>query len=363
VAETPLQPPDATPHQIAASNHVQAAADHAYAQDDRVQGRQARATLVAALPATPRSRIAYGLAGIALLGIGLGAGLSLANNHAAAPAHRSVGTEPHVLIVMEENRGYSATLGTCSADPYLCSLAASYASETDWWGVRHPSEPNYIAVTTGGTQGCSSDTCFKTLTVPSIGGQLTAAGVPWTAYMESMPSPCYTKQWYGGVDAGALYGEKHDPFVVEGDVLKNGCATHVLPYPGASSLVSKLDASGAPDFVWITPNQQDDMHTGSVQKGDAWLKANLAPVLTSSWFTNFPSTIVVTEDEGTGKGDCCGDVGGQIPMVIISNNAQGSGNLATAGDHYSTLRALEEVFGLSTLGSATKASNIVGLFG
>jgi hypothetical protein len=39
--------------------------------------------------------------------------------------------EPHVMVIVEENRGYAATLGSCSADPYLCSLAAGYASLTD----------------------------------------------------------------------------------------------------------------------------------------------------------------------------------------------------------------------------------------
>jgi hypothetical protein len=277
------------------------------------------------------------------------------------PAHAAA--TPHVMIVVLENKGYKATLGTCSADPYYCSLAKAYASETDWWGTRHPSLPNYIAITTGGTQGCGSDTCFKTLTVPSIGGQLTAAGIPWIAYMESMPTPCYLKQWASGTGSSALYGEKHDPFVIEGDVLKNGCASHVLPYPGASSMLSTLNGSTPPAFVWITPNQQDDMHTGSVTKGDAWLKANLAGVLTSSWFTSAPSTLVITEDEGTGKGDCCGDAGGQVPTVIISSNASGVGNTATPGDHYSMLRAIETVFGLPLLGAASKASDISGLFG
>jgi phosphatidylinositol-3-phosphatase len=99
------------------------------------------------------------------------------------------------MIVVEENKGYAATLGACANDPYLCWLASHYTSVTDWYGVTHPSEPNYLAQTTGGTQGCTSDTCFKTLTVPSLGGQLTGAGIPWTAYMESMPSACFTGQW------------------------------------------------------------------------------------------------------------------------------------------------------------------------
>lgn len=258
---------------------------------------------------------------------------------------------------MLENKGYAATLGSCSADPYLCSLGAQYASVVGWAGVSHPSEPNYLAVTMGGTQGCGSDTCFQTLGAPSLGGQLSAAGIPWRAYMESMPSPCFTGQWAGGSGSSALYGEKHDPFVVVGDVLRNGCAQHVLPYPGAAGLTAALASPSAPDFVWITPNQLNDMHSGSVTAGDDWLRANIAPVLASSWFTRFNSTVIVTMDEGPSSN--------AIPMVVISNNARGRGNLSIAGNHYGTLRSIEAAFGLAPLGAAQNPANgnLVGYFG
>jgi hypothetical protein len=272
------------------------------------------------------------------------------------PTPRPHSSATHVLVIMEENQGYQATLGSCSADPYLCGLGSSYASVVGWTGTGHPSEPNYLAITTGGMQGCTSDTCFKTLTVPSIGGQLSAAGVPWTAYMESMPSACFTGQWApaGTSGSAALYGEKHDPFVAEGDVLNNGCTKHVLPYPGVSSMVTALTGAGAPDFVWITPNQQDDMHSNTVQAGDAWLKANLAPVLSSPWFTGFNSTVIVTMDEHSG--DQTGG-GGAIPLVVVSSNANGKGNVTSAGNHYGLLRSIEETYRLPLLGAAANPAN------
>src|ERR1019366_7372853 len=210
---------------------------------------------------------------------------------------------PHVLYIIEENKGYAATLGTCSADPYLCSLAASYTSFTDWHGVSHPLQPNYFALTSGSTQGCTSDSCGK-FNGSSLGQQLDTAGVPWAAWIESMPSPC---------SIGSLAPLKHNPF--ESSTALTDCATHDTPYPGVAGAVSALTGTHAPSFVWITPNLNDDMHNGTVQQGDAWLKANLAPILASSWFTGFNSTVVVGMDEG--------DAGStnQIPTVVISNNA------------------------------------------
>jgi acid phosphatase len=187
-----------------------------------------------------------------------------------------------------------------------------------------------------------------------LGGQLTGARIPWIAYMESMPTPCYL-----GGTAG-VYAEKHDPFVYFKDVLDNGCASHVVPYPGSSGLLAALNGPTAPDFVWITPNLNDDMHNGTVLQGDAWAKANLAPVLASSWFKNYNSTVIVTMDEGDsdGSASCCNQpAGGPIPMIVISHAATGVGVDAVTGDQYGTLRSIEEAFGLPLLGAAANPIN------
>jgi phosphatidylinositol-3-phosphatase len=275
---------------------------------------------------------------------------------AAAPSSAA----PHVMVIVEENKGYKATLGTCSADPYYCSLAATYATATSWYGISHPSAPNYVAMVSGATQGVSSDctppSCGP-FNVPSLGGQLTAAGIPWRAYMESMPAPCST-----GGTAG-LYAEKHNPFMYFSDVrLASNCATVDVPYPGVAGMVAALSGPSAPDFVWITPNLANDMHNGTVQQGDAWLKANLAPVLASPWFAGANATVIVTMDENDAQGT---PGGGQVPMVVISSTAHGVGAVTTAGNHFGMLRSVEEEFGLGLLGGASISANgdLTPLFG
>jgi hypothetical protein len=247
------------------------------------------------------------------------------------------------MYIQEENKGLLATLGTCSADPYLCSLAAAYTSFTNWHGVTHPSQPNYYAITSGSTQGCTSDTCGP-FSATSLGMQLDGAHVPWAAWIESMPGAC-----------NKSFVLKHNPFASSSGL--TDCAAHDVPYPGTSGAVAALTGPSAPSFVWITPNLTDDMHDGSVAQGDAWLKTNIAPVLNSAWFLNFNSTVVISMDEG--------DAGSTnaIPMVVISNNAKGGGHNATLGGTYGTLRAIEESFGLSLLGAAATAADPFGAFG
>jgi hypothetical protein len=275
-------------------------------------------------------------------------------------------TKPHVMVIIEENRGYAATLGSCSADRYLCSLAAGYATATSWYGIAHPSAPNYLAIDSGSTQGVSSD-CTPDgggcgpFAVPDLGTQLTSAGIPWVAYMESMPSPC------DRVGSSGAYAEKHDPFMYFAGNRGSGCTKHIVPYPGAHGMLATLDSPNPPDFVWITPNLENDMHDGSVARGDAWLAANLPAVLASRWFAE-DGTVIVTMDENdaSSSGSCCaGAHGGRVPMVVISARAQARGGIATPGDHYGTLRSIEEVFGLPFLGNAARSENgdLSSLFG
>src|SRR3984885_4947823 len=141
--------------------------------------------------------------------------------HTASPHTTSPPSRPHVLLIMLENKGYGATLGACAADAYLCSLASQYVSATAWYSVGHPSLPNYLAVTSGSTQGCSGDACPVGIRATDLGGQLTAAGIPWVAYMESLPSAC------DDVGASGAYTRVHNPFVYFTD---NASRCHDVPY-------------------------------------------------------------------------------------------------------------------------------------
>jgi acid phosphatase len=269
------------------------------------------------------------------------------------------------MVIMDENRGVAATLGHCSSDPYLCSLAADDASLTSWYAITHPSAPNYLALVSGATQGITSD-CSPDgggcgpFNAPDVGGQLTRARIPWLALMESMPSPC------DRVASAGEYAEKHDPFMYFTDDRGAGCATHVVPYPGAAAMTAALDSATSPDFIWITPNLINDMHDGTVGQGDAWLTANVPAVLASSWFAD-DGTVIITFDENdeAPDGSCCGNAaGGLVPMIVISAKARGRGSLDMLGDDYSTLRAIEAAYGLPLLGNAASAVTGLGeLFG
>src|ERR1019366_352518 len=56
----------------------------------------------------------------------------------------------YVVVVVMENRGYDQIVGSPSA-PYLNGLIHRYGLATNYTGVAHPSEPNYLALLGGST--------------------------------------------------------------------------------------------------------------------------------------------------------------------------------------------------------------------
>src|SRR4029077_17262692 len=128
-----------------------------------------------------------------------------------------------VMVLVLENREYTDVIGATSM-PYLNTLALKYGAAKSWYGVAHPSLPNYLALISGSTQGVTDDGTGYAFSGDNLGHQLSVAGVPWKAYMETMPSACYT-----GASSGS-YVKKHNPFVYFTDITKSSqCANQVVP--------------------------------------------------------------------------------------------------------------------------------------
>lgn len=298
---------------------------------------------------------------------------------AAAASPAASGSVPHIMMIIEENEGYSNIIGSSSA-PYLNSLAKNYASATSWYAVQHNSPHDYLDLIVGSDLGLPNGTPYS---IPTVVDELHSGGVPWKSYMESMPSNCAN-----GSSGNGLYDPIHNPFhyftkytsASGGWCNSANLGTEgVLPDPGSSGLVAALDGASAPDFVFLVPNDCDNMHgdtsTGSpcasnskaqlIKAGDAWLSTHLPGVLSSTWFKQ-NGIVIVTWDEGSDSSGCCGlgAPGGHIATIVVTAGNQGSGSFATAGDHYGTLRAVEEAYGVGLLDGSAKTvhGDLTGAF-
>jgi phosphatidylinositol-3-phosphatase len=272
---------------------------------------------------------------------GLGMAVSIAPANAGQSGSAATAAVPrfdHVILIMMENRGYNSIIGSSRA-PYLNSLAKQYALFTKSFALTHPSQPNYIALLSGSTQGVKDDSCPHTFAADNIAHQLAASGRSFVGYSESLPKVGYT-----GCTNGA-YARKHSPWVNFSDIPTSANQ----PYSSFPKDFSKL-----PTVAWVTPNLQDDMHDGSIQQGDAWLKKNIDGYV--QWAKTHNSLLIITWDEDEDDGG-----NNAIPTIFAGAHVK-SGQYPEKINHYSVLRTLEDAYGLPALGAAAKATAITGVW-
>jgi phosphatidylinositol-3-phosphatase len=269
---------------------------------------------------------------------------------AATPATDSspsnIPTFRHVFIIMMENEAIDLILGNPKA-PYINSLAQQYGVAANYYGITHPSLPNYIAAISGDTQGISRNCndCF--VDAPNIVDQLEGAGKTWKAYMESMPSPCFV-----GDSADQLYRQKHNPFIYFDNIRNNPArCDRIVPF---TQFAADLQANALPDYVWITPNMCNSMHDCSLETGDTWLQTWISQIIAApAWQQN--GILFLTFDESNSSDDsgCCEyAAGGHILTMVISPQAKPAYQSQIAYDHYSLLRTIEQSWNMPLLGKA-----------
>ena len=62
----------------------------------------------------------------------------------------------HIFVIMLENHSQSSVIGDANA-PFINSLAQQYATAANYFGVTHPSEPNYVAAISGSNWFINND--------------------------------------------------------------------------------------------------------------------------------------------------------------------------------------------------------------
>jgi hypothetical protein len=289
------------------------------------------------------------LATLALLGCGSG-GSGAEPIGSAAAANGS-----HVFVIVMENKEHDDVIGSPSS-PYVTSLAHRYASAERYFGVAHPSLPNYFALTAGTTFGVHTDCTGCQQNGRSIADQLESAGVAWKAYMGGMPRACFTGAFSG------QYAKKHNPFMYYRSVVadRKRCASRVLP---EGELAKDLRSSRLPAYSFLSPGLCDDSHDCSVAVGDRYLARTVPPILRALGPRGF---LVLTWDEGVSDRGCCGGLarGGRIPTIIAGPGVRRGAKLTASLTHYSTLRSIEDALALPRLRLAgdRRAKSLAGAF-
>ncbi len=328
----------------------------------------------------------------------------------ASPDHHSDNSArlDHVFVIMLENHSQSSVIDDVNA-PYLTSLAHKYAMADMYFGVTHPSMPNYIATVAGDNFGLQDDNDQNVVNFDrtNLVDQLESHHISWDAYMDTLPANKLDR--FGPTLADGtlvqLYAKKHNPFVLFDDVKTNAARmSHVRDY---TQLGADLNSRHAPQFVWITPNQCNDMHGGvSVavpghpetpcpfgsakddandaalkHKADMFVQGAVETITSSKAWTSHSAIVIVTdENDFTGNSEtggwenadgCCdspyvpaGDArisatwpggtygGGLIPAIVVSPSGPRGLVDHTPYNHYSLLTTIEDNWHLGHIGHA-----------
>jgi hypothetical protein len=263
-------------------------------------------------------------------------------------------TSSHMLVLLMENEEDTSVLGNPAA-PYANALAHRYGLATQSFAVAHPSLPNYLALTSGSTQGITSDCTECHVQARNIVDQLEAAHISWKAYMEDQPASCFRGSGAGG------YARKHNPFIYYDDIA--GAPRRCGKIVGFGALATDLRHGRLPTYAWISPNLCDDGHDCGVGGGDRFL-ARAMPALLHALGPH--GLLVLTWDEGSSDRGCCGTgvQGGHIVTILAGPDVRHGAREAQPIDHYGVLGTIEEALGLPPLGGAAdpRSGRLTALF-
>jgi hypothetical protein len=226
------------------------------------------------------------------------------------------GRPSHIVMVIQQNHGYSKIIGNPKAS-FINRLATEGLLFTKYHGIGRPSQVNYFALFSGSTHGVT-DNDKHTITAPTIADQLESAGLSFVGYGES----------------GAA--RRHKPW--ESFVGSPRRAQEFEKFP--------KNFDNLPTVAFVTPSLSHNMHDGTIEEGDRWLRRHFERYV--KWAKDHNSLFILTFDEDDGNDDY------RVPTIVVGADIK-PGTDSTIGNHYSLLRAIQSIYGLAPLAGSTAA--------
>jgi hypothetical protein len=179
-------------------------------------------------------------------------------------AHAASGTYfDNIVIVAMENQHYADVMGTgngSSNAPFISSLLAAGATVPLYHGygaagrsVTGCSAGCYTALISGSDQGIS-DSYSCCINAPTLMDRMAAAGLTWSAFCED----------------GCPRGNDHFPFTGFTSI-SNSANIHMSTGPLDPELVAAMNSASPPNFFWLTPTDDHNMHNNPIPTGDSYL--------------------------------------------------------------------------------------------
>lgn len=250
----------------------------------------------------------------------------------------------HIVIMLDENRNYSEIVGNPLA-PYINSLIAdtNTALFTNYYALISGSQPNYLMLFSGSTQGVSGSTITSTqFTDCNLGASLIAGSYSFTGYSDSLPSVGFL-----GTTSGS-YARKHNPW----SNWQGTGANQLAPATNQPFTAFPADFSTLPTVSFVVPDLLDDMHSPSdataIHPGDTWFKTNLDAYI--QWAKTHNSLMIFGFDESSDNTE-------HILFFITGQHVKG-GSYSEYADNYRMLRTIEDMYHLPYCGASSTSTPI-----
>jgi hypothetical protein len=283
-------------------------------------------------------------------------------------------------------------IGHYSLDNYLAMVSgqAPNPSTSGDCGVYRNFNHSHRRATLDGHGQAVGTGCIYPKNVKTLPDQLVSAGITWGGFMDSMGNSRDRETARCGVPkvdanhndptmratAADQYAAKHNPFVYFHSLLDSGqCRRHVVELGNLAAALHHVATT--PRFTFISPNLCDDGHdspckgtdaagssAGGLASVDHFLRRWVPRIERSPAFTR-NGILIITTDEGADATSCCnekpgpaqaspglyGSGGGRTGALVIGKCVKPGGKDRTPYNHYSLLRSLEDIFGITTGGT------------
>lgn len=261
----------------------------------------------------------------------------------------------HIVLVMEENQGYSSVDGDTANWPNLNTLISKGALPTNYYADSHPSIGNYFMLSTGQTL-TTDDSSTQVWNVDNIARRMLAAGVSFKVYAEGIT------QGYLGGDTGA-YVIRHNPFAMLSDIADSQQIANDTIWPFSQFAVD-LANNALPQFSFIVPDVYDDAHSGTPLTADSWLQANVVTPLSASraFQSGGDGILIVDFDEADTTDTSHG--GGHVSPVFWGPNVKAGykQSSSTIYQHESILTTIMAALSLTNPPGAAATAPTMGEF-
>ncbi len=300
-------------------------------------------------------------------------------HRSSLPTHRAF---DHVLIIVFENQFRSYVL----ENEYMRRLAGQGIDLSRYFGVMHPSQPNYIATIAGELCGVDHDELIEPLLPQRTLVDLieeSPSHLRWKAYMESYIAQAQPWSETLAPADDNPYFVKHNPFASFESIVRD--RERWAKIESESALFSDLLNGTFPEVAWFSPNIWNDGHYADgtseelnprcklVHQAATWLEGFFARLRFPGQRTSAGSAtarapshlpprtlVVVTFDESDFEAPSDDrstyDGPNQVYTVLLGDMIEPA--IENEGyNHYSLLRTIEVNFGLGSLHKNDEGAN------